>query len=63
MADVTKCDGDNCPFKERCHRFTVPANPNWQSFFSETPINISKEPDLCEMFWDNGEENETDDSD
>jgi len=47
MADITKCKGTNCPHKEKCYRFTAPAN-EYQSYFSKPPI---KEDKTCDMFW------------
>ena len=47
MADITMCDGTNCPVKEKCYRFTAKVNPHWQSYFVETPIKNNK----CEMYW------------
>ena len=35
--------------KERCHRFTDPTNPLYQSFFSSPPIKNGK----CQMYWGN----------
>jgi hypothetical protein len=43
MADISKCDGENCPLKESCYRFTVESNPLWQSYFSEVPYDKEKE--------------------
>jgi hypothetical protein len=37
MADITKCNGNNCPMKETCYRYTAKITPQWQSYFSETP--------------------------
>ena len=46
MADITKCPGYDCPFKERCTRFT--AEPSeYQSYFLEPPIKEGK----CDMYW------------
>jgi len=46
MADITKCPGYDCPFKEKCYRFT--AEPSeYQSYFLEPPIKEGK----CDMYW------------
>lgn len=38
MADICKCNGQRCPKKETCYRYTVPAS-NWQSWFAEQVDN------------------------
>lgn len=49
MADITKCNpGTNCPHKEKCYRFTAPADEYRQTYFVEPPI---KEDKTCDMFW------------
>ena len=47
MADRTLCKGNNCPIKEQCKRYTLPHNPTYQSYFTESPIKDGK----CDMFW------------
>jgi hypothetical protein len=47
MTDITKCDGIDCPIKEKCYRFTAVANEYGQSTFVETPFKDGK----CDMFW------------
>lgn len=49
MTDITKCNYEGCPLKEKCYRFTAPANDLWQSYFTEIPFDIEKEN--CEYFW------------
>ena len=49
MADITKCEGKDCPLKEKCYRFTAKANEYGQSYFTETPYN--KETKTCEYLW------------
>jgi hypothetical protein len=46
MSDITKCEGDECPMKESCYRFTAPAE-EYQSYFVEPPIKDGK----CHMYW------------
>jgi hypothetical protein len=48
MADISKCIGTDCPHKEKCYRFTAPANEYAQAYFTEPPI---KEDGTCDMFW------------
>lgn len=38
MADITKCSGEGCPFKENCYRYTAPEG-YWQSYFMKTPYS------------------------
>jgi hypothetical protein len=45
MADITKCDGTNCPLKEDCFRFMVKAN-DYQSYF----VGIPFKDGACEYF-------------
>ena len=49
--DGTKCEGLNCPLKEKCYRFTAPTNDLWQSYFSTPPYN--EKTDECDYFWAN----------
>lgn len=57
--DLTKCSGENCPIKNRCHRYT--ASPDeYQSYFMEMPCRWNYDHDpatfQCDMFW--GDDNE-----
>jgi len=52
MADITKCPGYDCPFKEGCYRFTAKSNEGHQSYFLEPPIKNGK----CDMYWGEGAE-------
>lgn len=47
MADITKCKGDGCPMKDKCFRYTAPANEYWQSYFVNPPFKDSK----CDHYW------------
>ena len=49
MADITKCEGKDCPLKEKCYRFTTKDNEFRQSYFTETPYN--KETKTCGYLW------------
>ena len=54
MADITKCNLQDCPLKEMCYRFTVEPNEYWQAYSSFKP----KEEDgkvKCDYFWSNEE--------
>ena len=49
MSDISKCDpGESCPHREKCYRFTAPANEYAQSYFAKPPI---KEDGTCDFFW------------
>ncbi len=48
MADISKCLGTDCPHKEKCHRFTAPADEYGQAYFVKPPI---KADGTCDMFW------------
>lgn len=55
MSDISKCNNRNCPLKEKCYRFTAPANPYRQSYADFT----YDEKEGCEYFWDNKERQKT----
>ena len=48
MADITKCSGTGCPHKEKCYRFTAPADEYGQSYFVKPPL---KDDGTCNLFW------------
>jgi hypothetical protein len=49
MADISKCNpGTSCPHKEKCYRFTAPADEYGQAYFVKPPI---KADGTCDMFW------------
>ena len=50
MADITKCEGRNCPRKETCYRYTAQADDEWQAW-SEFDKLAS-----CEYYWKNESE-------
>jgi len=49
MSDITKCNGDDCPLKESCYRYTS-LDGERQSYLSDIPYKGSD----CEYFMDNG---------
>lgn len=51
MADITKCNGDDCPIKNKCYRYTAFANYKQQSYFTEIPGKIEDGKFTCEMYW------------
>lgn len=46
MADISKCDGKDCPKKETCYRFTAPSSKYRQSY-----IMPKERGDKCKMYW------------
>jgi hypothetical protein len=46
MADITKCNGENCPHKDGCYRFTAKGD-EYQSYFVDPPIEDGK----CDYYW------------
>lgn len=53
MPDITKCTGEQCKFKEHCHRFVVPSNGYRQSYFANPPFFVMEDGKShdCEYFW------------
>jgi 16S rRNA G966 N2-methylase RsmD len=51
MSDITKCGGFDCPMKDRCKRFTAPANEHMQAYFLDPPYNNNEGGFSCEMYW------------
>lgn len=37
MADISMCEGNGCPLKEKCYRFTAIPNEYRQAYFVEPP--------------------------
>jgi hypothetical protein len=38
MADITMCEGNDCPKKQQCYRFTAEKNPYRQAYFFQHPL-------------------------
>jgi hypothetical protein len=51
MADITMCDGTDCPIKDQCDRFTSKPNEHRQSYFVNVPGKHYDGKFSCEMFW------------
>lgn len=49
MADISKCEGKDCPIKEKCYRFTAPAGM-MQTYGC---FEYDHEKKKCDYFWDN----------
>jgi hypothetical protein len=50
MADISMCNGQNCPVKEKCYRFTAPKGFR-QTYFAETPGKNQGDDFFCNMYW------------
>jgi len=48
MSDITCCQGEWCPMKEKCYRYTARKDEYMQTYFTEPPIKDWQ----CEYFWD-----------
>lgn len=59
MADITMCTGDLCDKKHKCYRHTATPNDFRQSYFVETPWVDHHGKQVCDKFWNNGEDNTT----
>jgi len=47
MADISMCNGKDCPIKEKCYRFTAPKGIR-QSYFLETPGKMEDGKFVCD---------------
>jgi len=47
MSEICKCEGENCPLKEKCYRFTS-APDLYQDYLIKAPYNI--ETQKCDLF-------------
>lgn len=52
MADITKCEGTNCPMKQTCYRFTAEPNPYRQSYFMTIPLKVDVSVGSQRIFYD-----------
>jgi hypothetical protein len=54
--DITKCLGQigaiDCPYKEKCYRFTAKGDELYQSYFMELPLKDGK----CDHYWGENED-------
>lgn len=48
MIDITKCQGIDCPIKEKCYRFTSPSDGIGQVYFTNSPCKDGN----CEYLMD-----------
>ena len=52
MPDITKCEGTDCPVKEKCYRFTARDSEFRQAYFVTPPYKDGK----CDHFWGENQE-------
>jgi hypothetical protein len=50
--DITMCEGKNCPFSNKCYRYTAEPSKYMQSYFIEPPIKDGK----CDYYWGKNQE-------
>jgi len=50
MADITKCEGKNCPLKDMCYRYRAKEDIR-HGYFTETPGEWYGDKFFCTMFW------------
>lgn len=48
MADISKCNGNDCTVKETCYRFTAKAHPYRQSYTAFKQDENGK----CDDYWE-----------
>ena len=46
MPDISKCEGKNCPIKNKCYRFTCKPSEFWQTYSDFTDA-LNKEKTDC----------------
>lgn len=51
MADISMCEGTECPWKNKCYRFIAKPNEFRQSYYAEVPGRMIDEVFTCEGFW------------
>lgn len=47
MSDISKCEGKGCPLKDTCFRYTVQADPEYQSYIKEP---YDPQTDACDFY-------------
>ena len=55
MTDITKCNGVDCPVRDKCYRFTA-KDGIWQSYLFSPPFEIIDGKFTCDMYWGEGAE-------
>lgn len=47
MTDISKCDGEDCPLKDKCYRYTAPSDDLYQSWVEPA----YKDGDCDNLYW------------
>ena len=47
MPDISKCEGTNCPLKEKCYRFTCESDEHYQAY-SDFSDALNEEKTECD---------------
>jgi len=47
IPDIAMCRGDGCLMRVKCYRYRAIRNPNWQSIYSQSPLDITTQE--CDM--------------
>ena len=50
MPDISMCNNQNCPLKDKCYRFTATPNPRWQAY---SGFMYDEQTNECNYFMDN----------
>lgn len=50
--DIQKCEGNTCPVKDLCYRYTSKASED-QFYFTKEPYKIKDNKFKCEFLWTN----------
>ena len=56
-SEITKCDGEKCPLKHNCYRFTKPDEDFRQDYFIEPPYVLTNNSAMCNKYWKIEDEN------
>jgi hypothetical protein len=54
MSDITMCEGQDCPLRESCYRYTAQPNPFRQAYFLKEPLKEENDEVVCHEWTDNG---------
>ena len=54
MSDITMCQGQDCPLRESCYRYTATPNEYRQAYFYASPRELSLPGEACIEFVSNG---------
>jgi hypothetical protein len=52
MTDISKCEGIDCPIRDKCRRFTAKPNEYWQSYIVQNELMGDYKNGKCDEFWE-----------